>query len=166
MRFGEKLVKLRKSKGYTQEELAEKLGVSRQAVSRWEAGETSPDINTLAAVCDVFCVSADYMINDDYDIGENVPAGFSADCEIHDSYTVLDRNGTESKPAKKNDNIRHLIAAVCYAIAAYFFLGAAFAYANMIFGSPLPFILRLFCAGGCLAASILQFRIFFKNKQA
>ena len=51
MKFHEKLVKLRKSKGYTQEELAEKPGVSRQAVARWEAGDTTPDMKMLLGIC-------------------------------------------------------------------------------------------------------------------
>ena len=44
MRFEEKIVELRKQKNLSQEELAEQLGVSRQAVSRWELGQTLPDI--------------------------------------------------------------------------------------------------------------------------
>ena len=74
MTFSEKLIHLRKSGGYTQEDLAEKLGVSRQAIARWEAGETTPDINTLLQLCDIFGVSADYMIHDDYESDEDIPA--------------------------------------------------------------------------------------------
>ena len=47
MRFEEKIINLRKQKGLSQEELAEQLGVSRQAVSRWELGQTLPDIVNL-----------------------------------------------------------------------------------------------------------------------
>ena len=73
MKFNEKLVKLRKSEGYTQEALAEKLGVSRQAVARWEAGDTAPDMGSLVGICQVFGVSADYMIHDDYESSEDIP---------------------------------------------------------------------------------------------
>ena len=45
--MADKLVALRKAKGFSQQEAAEKLGVSRQAVSRWEQGETSPDTDNL-----------------------------------------------------------------------------------------------------------------------
>ena len=64
MNFSEKLSKLRKANNLSQEQLAEKLGVSRQAVSRWELGETTPDMLNLVGLCDIFGVSADYLIRD------------------------------------------------------------------------------------------------------
>ena len=45
--FSEKLTALRKNRGLSQEMLAEKIGVSRQAVSKWELGETTPDLNKM-----------------------------------------------------------------------------------------------------------------------
>ena len=74
MRFDEKLVSLRKKHGMSQEELAEKLNVSRQAISRWEMGSTMPDIPNLLQLCDLFGVSADYLIHDERDMDGNVPA--------------------------------------------------------------------------------------------
>ena len=72
MKFEEKLIALRKSKNWSQEALAEKLGTTRQAVSRWETGITLPDVENLKKICDVFSVSADYLINDNAeDIGKN-----------------------------------------------------------------------------------------------
>ena len=65
MRFEEKIVELRKQKGLSQEELAERLGVSRQAVSRWELGNTLPDIPNLLQLCELFGVSADYLVRDE-----------------------------------------------------------------------------------------------------
>jgi len=65
MRFEEKIVELRKQKGLSQEELAEQLGVSRQAVSRWELGQTLPDIPNLLQLCELFCVSTDYLVRDE-----------------------------------------------------------------------------------------------------
>ena len=65
MRFEEKIVELRKLKGLSQEELAEQLGVSRQAVSRWELGQTLPDIPNLLQLCELFGVSADYLVRDE-----------------------------------------------------------------------------------------------------
>lgn len=65
MKFEEKIVELRKTKGLSQEELAEQLGVSRQAVSRWEIGQTLPDITNLVQLCELFGVSADYLVRDE-----------------------------------------------------------------------------------------------------
>ena len=66
MRFADKLIQLRKEKGLSQEDLADSLGVSRQAVSRWEQGNTFPDLPNLQKIVKVFGVSADYLICDDY----------------------------------------------------------------------------------------------------
>lgn len=75
MKFAEKLVRLRKEHNLSQEQLAEKLGVSRQAVSRWEAGETTPDLLNLLGICNVFNVSADSLIRDDREITGFLPQG-------------------------------------------------------------------------------------------
>ena len=62
--FSEKLQLLRKNKGLTQEELAEKLNVSRQAVAKWEAGQMYPDISNLIQISDMMNVSVDYLVRD------------------------------------------------------------------------------------------------------
>ena len=64
MIFSEKLQILRKNKGYTQEALAEKLGVSRQAVAKWESGQIYPDISNLIAISELMNVSVDYLVKD------------------------------------------------------------------------------------------------------
>ncbi len=63
MQFNETLAKLRKERGYTQEQLAEKLNVSRQAVARWESGETAPDVYILKNICEIFDASASDILN-------------------------------------------------------------------------------------------------------
>lgn len=64
MIFSEKLHLLRKSNGFTQEELAEKLSVSRQAVAKWEAGQAYPDIANLIQISNLFHVTVDYLVRD------------------------------------------------------------------------------------------------------
>lgn len=64
MTFSEKLFGLRKQSGMTQSDLAEKLNVSRQTVSRWEMGTAKPEIDTLIAISDLFDVSLDYLLRD------------------------------------------------------------------------------------------------------
>lgn len=59
MKFEERLVQLRKARGMSQEELAEKVGVSRQAVSKWETGDAQPDYVKLMALADALEVSLD-----------------------------------------------------------------------------------------------------------
>ena len=65
MMLGEKLQKLRKARGWSQEELAGKIEVSRQAISRWESGETLPDAANLLKLSDLFGVTSDYLLRDE-----------------------------------------------------------------------------------------------------
>ena len=62
MNFSEKLQVIRKSKGFTQESLAEKLNVSRQAIAKWEAGQAYPDIINLINISELFSVTVDYLV--------------------------------------------------------------------------------------------------------
>ena len=73
MTFAEKLLQLRKREGYSQEELAHKLEVSRQAISRWEMGSAVPDSINLLHISKIFKVSTDYLLNDDYESDEDIP---------------------------------------------------------------------------------------------
>ena len=68
--FAENLIELRKLNNLSQEELAEKLGVTRQTISKYETGESLPDIEKCALLADIFEVSVDDMIN--YDKKENM----------------------------------------------------------------------------------------------
>lgn len=65
MKLSEKIVQLRKSQGLSQEELAEKLDLSRQAVSRWESGTAQPDAGNLWQLSRLFEVSADYLLDEE-----------------------------------------------------------------------------------------------------
>ena len=61
MDFKERLFELRRQAGLSQEELAHLLGLTRQAVQKWEAGTSRPDMDNLAALADYFHVSLDYL---------------------------------------------------------------------------------------------------------
>ncbi len=67
MEFGKNLVKLRKEKGMSQSELAEELGVSRQAVSRWEGGTSLPSIENLKCISTLYGVSLDDLLREEQD---------------------------------------------------------------------------------------------------
>ena len=70
MTLGEKLQLLRRSRGLSQEQLAAELDVSRQAVSKWECGDSTPDLDKLRAICAYFGVTTDYLI---WENEENAP---------------------------------------------------------------------------------------------
>ena len=76
MKFSEKVRKLRIRKGLSQEELAEKLDVSRQTVSKWEAGSSLPEIEKLIFLSDFFQVSIDYLLRD-----KQINTNFSEDLD-------------------------------------------------------------------------------------
>lgn len=63
LKIGQYIQRLRKSAGLTQAELAEKLGVSFQAVSKWENGDSLPDIGILLDLCDILDTTADKLLN-------------------------------------------------------------------------------------------------------
>lgn len=65
MNFSDNLIKLRKGKGWSQEDLAEKLGISRQAISKWEVGTSKPDIDNIIKISKLFEVSIDELVNNE-----------------------------------------------------------------------------------------------------
>lgn len=70
MQLGEKLQLLRSKNGMSQEELAERLGISRQSVSKWESGQSVPDLKKLIILSDIYNVTIDNLVkdSDEYDI--------------------------------------------------------------------------------------------------
>lgn len=62
MTIADRIQQLRKTKGLSQEELADKVGVSRQAVSKWESGQSVPDIDRISLLSNTFEVTTDYLI--------------------------------------------------------------------------------------------------------
>lgn len=65
MKLADKIIKLRKKFGWSQEELAEKMGVSRQSVSKWEGALSIPDLKKIIRLGEIFGVSTDYLLKDD-----------------------------------------------------------------------------------------------------
>ena len=62
MNIADRIQLLRKSKGISQEELADKIGVSRQAVSKWESEQSTPDIEKIILLSDYFQTTTDYIL--------------------------------------------------------------------------------------------------------
>lgn len=65
MILADKIIRLRKRNGWSQEELAEKMNVSRQAVSKWEGAQTVPDLEKILQLSSLFCVTTDYLLKDE-----------------------------------------------------------------------------------------------------
>lgn len=71
MTFGEKMKEARKEAGISQEQLAEKMSVSRSAIAKWETNKGIPDINNLKVLAQLLDVSMDYLLDDDEKISFN-----------------------------------------------------------------------------------------------
>ncbi|MBR0515516.1 MAG: helix-turn-helix transcriptional regulator [Eubacterium sp.] len=68
MSFADRLRELRTNNRYSQEQLAEKLSVSRQAISKWETGESLPDVDKAMLICDFFGVTLDFLLREREDV--------------------------------------------------------------------------------------------------
>lgn len=107
MNLSQRLVFLRKKKGLSQMELAEKLNVSRQAISRWEVGVAVPSTDNLKMLSELYGVSIDYLLSDKPD---------------HDEKVVVEQKEelTEKHRNRKNFSFRTCVAAVILAMAVLF----------------------------------------------
>lgn len=92
--LGNKLYELRKKSGLSQEALADKLGVSRQAVSKWECGESLPDTDNLITISKLFEISLDELVGNSFDKSEekNAPSADATDILEKDE---TNENGTQ-----------------------------------------------------------------------
>ncbi len=86
MILADKIIEERKKNGWSQEELAEKLGVSRQAVSRWESSGSIPDLQRIIRLAELFGVSTDYLLREDL-LPEEASAAY-AEADAGDGGTI------------------------------------------------------------------------------
>ena len=75
MILADKIIDLRKKNGWSQEELAERLDVSRQSISKWEGAQSIPDMNRIIKLSEIFGVSTDYLLKDEIDAPEYIDEG-------------------------------------------------------------------------------------------
>ncbi len=94
MILAEKVALLRKKKGWSQEELAEKLGISRQSVSKWESAASIPDIDKIILLSQIFQVSTDYLLKDEMEETDKMaPAGEMPEKPERRTVSVEEANG-------------------------------------------------------------------------
>ena len=81
MTLAEKITLLRRQRGWSQEDLAERMGVSRQSVSKWESAQSIPDINRILELSRIFEVSTDYLLKNEANLSTEsaAPASEPAD---------------------------------------------------------------------------------------
>lgn len=89
MNIAEKIVLLRKKKGISQEELANKLNTSRQAVSKWENNQSTPDLEKLVALSIYFNVTTDYLLTDSIETSINNNSQCESNIELQELKSLV-----------------------------------------------------------------------------
>lgn len=128
MKLHEKIYKLRKKDNLSQEALAEKLGVSRQSVSKWETGEATPEVSKLLALSELFGVTTDYLLKNDDDT-------FASDTPPLPDFTSPQPDFTSPRPQltsipaepKKNKSVRKITISLIICIIVFFIILPVFA---------------------------------------
>lgn len=94
MTLGEKIQTLRKSRGLSQEQFAEQIGVTRQALSKWENGTVIPDTSNVVQMAALFGVTTDYLLLEQYGDQENVASAISQNDAIVEQQAKLRKTVT------------------------------------------------------------------------
>lgn len=106
MTLGEKIQKLRKQRGLSQEALAEKVTVTRQTISKWELGTAMPDAPNLLRISTLFGISVDYLLHDSYESDNDIP--------------MVKEVKSKLKNERKNRNTLYLVTSVLFYLASFF----------------------------------------------
>lgn len=121
MKFNEKLIKLRKAAGLSQEELGNRLDVARQTVSKWELGETTPEMDKLVELSNLFNVSMDEMAKE-----TEIPEVIARELDHKKIDSVYNDVGTTKKIIKHYIIIFGTIAIIIAIILINYFVRTAF----------------------------------------
>jgi len=120
MILAEKIAKLRKQIGWSQEELAEKMNVSRQSVSKWESANSIPDLNKIILLTDIFSVSTDYLLKDEVEHTNTI----SEDNELDIFKVTLEQASSyvDHEIEKAEITVKGVILCVCSVVPLFFLL--------------------------------------------
>ena len=130
LEIANRLQKLRKENGYSQEQLAAELGISRQAVSKWERAESSPDTDNLICLAKLYGVSLDELLSTDETVEEIVDNKQveNVESEIIDEDEDHDIDDETPKVSKRTERVLRAFQSMIpiLTVAAYLVLGAVF----------------------------------------
>lgn len=101
MQLAEKIFNERKRLGWSQEQLAEHMEVSRQAVSKWESGQSLPDLDKLVLMSQIFGVSTDYLLKEEDSFPENATSPIENTSTI-ENYSSIESNSPNNDPSPQN----------------------------------------------------------------
>ena len=130
MTLGQKITNLRKARGMTQEELSESIGVTRQTISKWELDTSTPDLDYLCKLCDLFGVTADYLIRPEKETVETAETAKTPPPPLTEQAPPPPR--TESTPPPAAPSAKPL-SGIRFAGWALFILGIALIQVAILF---------------------------------
>ena len=123
MILADKIIKLRKQFGWSQEDLAEKMNISRQSVSKWESANSIPDINKIITLADIFNVSTDFLLKDDIEEFDHLDRGTEPDILQISLEQAL--KYVENKIEISSLITKGVVLCLCSVIPLFFFLAMA-----------------------------------------
>ena len=155
MLLSEKITELRKRQGLSQEEFGAEIGVSRQAVSKWEMAQTTPDLSKIMAMSEFFGVSTDFLLKDEYDL--SYLNNMSSEKAIVSAEDGLMENSSKDTGNISKDNMIELSVVQEY-LDAKKKTAKSFVIAIFLFClSPFPgIIMSLFNGGLAIVGAIVQ----------
>ncbi len=113
MDFNNRLYELRKQKGLSQEELANRVNVSRQTISKWEVGDSTPDMEKLIALSDLFGISLDELVSGKSPQAAENPVKRPEVAQVLEEKVLTAEN---KKKAKKGLKIAGIVAGILLAV--------------------------------------------------
>lgn len=129
MILAEKIMNLRKKSGWSQEELADQLGISRQSVSKWESGASIPDLDKIIKMSDLFGVSTDYLLKDELE--EVSPSETDHVEEVARSVSVEEANAFMNDSKVFAKWLAPAVSAIILAVIPMVLLGGLSEYGNI-----------------------------------
>lgn len=142
MILADKIIRERKKLGLSQEELAEKMNISRQSVSKWEINQSLPEIDKILLMSSIFGVTTDYLLKDEIETDENLTKNDSGDerddtGNENNSAIVLEKGGKTLKIPSENtkENSRQFIRTVTMEQANDFLSSRSKAAKNIALGT-------------------------------
>jgi len=123
MILADKIIKLRKQSAWSQEELAEKMNISRQSVSKWESANSIPDLNRIIILAEIFDVTTDFLLKDEYETFES--KNESKESSITQISMEQALKYVEQKMEVATLVTKGVILSLCSVIPLFFFLAMA-----------------------------------------
>lgn len=123
MKFNEKLIELRKKKGLSQEELGYEFNVTRQTISKWELGQTTPEMDKLVEISKYFNVTVDDLINNQEDSTTEENVNYEATTNNTDDVVVEEAKAEEKN--NKDYNQKRIIAIIVVVVLILVILGGS-----------------------------------------